>query len=279
MPMPYSLVLYLVPTSPILPQYLTGRHFHALFLTLVSAVDRELGDYLHEQKDTKAFSLSPLQISPPNQRRCPTILQWEYSTPIPAGTRCWWRVSLLDDTLFSRLTELWMNINPDRPWHLGAANLYITNILGTPNSLQPWANAISYTSLYEQASESDRHLSFSFCTPTGFRQGQFDTSLPTRDSVFKSLLNRWNKYSGREFSAELIEVLFPSFFNVRTQLVKDSRSKFIGCVGDISYSILGEVMPERIKEINALADFALYCGAGRKTPMGMGMVRRGSNCY
>jgi CRISPR-associated endoribonuclease Cas6 len=37
---------------------------------------------------------------------------------------------------------------------------------------------------------------------------------------------------------------------------------------------LGAVDPLTIKQINALADFALYAGVGRKTPMGMGMVKR-----
>lgn len=40
----HSLILNLLPTSPIPPGYLTGKHLHALFLTLVSSVDRELGD-------------------------------------------------------------------------------------------------------------------------------------------------------------------------------------------------------------------------------------------
>ena len=54
-------------------------------------------------------------------------------------------------------------------------------------------------------------------------------------------------------------------------------SKFIGCVGQVSYKIMGEVEPEIIKQVNAIADFALYAGVGRKTPMGMGMVRRQTN--
>jgi CRISPR-associated endoribonuclease Cas6 len=45
-------------------------------------------------------------------------------------------------------------------------------------------------------------------------------------------------------------------------------------VGEVSYRILGNVDALTIKQINVLADFALYCGVGRKTPMGMGMVRR-----
>ena len=273
--MPHSLVLNLVPASPIYPQFLTGRHLHALFFSLVSHVDRELGSRLHNEKTEKPFTVSPLQIQKPKSRD--NTLQWEHPQPIPAGTPCWWRVSLLDDTLFGSLTQLWLNLNPKHPWHLGSADLHITSILGTPQSTQPWANACSYAQLYDRASESDRLLTFTFATPAAFRQGQFDTALPTRDCIFNSLLNRWNKYSGIELSNLSIESIFPSFFNIQTEIVADSRSKIIGCVGEISYRIFADVDALTIKQINALADFALYCGVGRKTPMGMGMIRRLNN--
>lgn len=270
--MPHSLVLNLLPTSPISAGYLTGKHLHALFLTLVSSVDRELGDRLHGQKTEKAFTLSPLQIRDYVNRN--HRLQWEHQQSIPAGTLCWWRISLLDDTLFGQLTKLWLNLNPAQPWHLGSADLQITSILGTPQSTQPWANFCAYEQLYEQASESNCQISLTFDTPTAFRQGSYDTALPSRECVFNSLLSRWNKYSGIEFPPTLIEPIFPSYFDIRTELVADQRSKFIGCVGNINFRILGEVDPDQIKQINALADFALYSGVGRKTPMGMGMVRR-----
>lgn len=274
--MPHSLVLNLLPQSPIPPQFLTGRHLHAFFLTLVSSVDRELGDYLHESSADKAFTLSPLQTKrhDPRIKLQDSTLQWEHTKAIPAATPCWWRISLLDDTLFSKLTQLWLNLNPDRPWHLGPADLYITSILGTPQSTQPWANASTYAQLYEQASDSDRLIALSLATPSAFRQGQYDTALPTRESVFNSLLMRWNKYSGIQLPQIPIESIFPSFFNIHTEIVADSRSKFIGCVGEMSYRALGNLDAQALKQINALADFALYCGIGRKTPMGMGMVRR-----
>ncbi len=274
--MPHSLVLNLLPQSPIQAQFLTGRHLHALFLTLVSSVDQDLGNSLHKSGADKAFTLSPLQTSRQIKRIGVTdsTLQWEHKMAISAGTTCWWRISLLDDTLFSKLTQLWLNLNPQHPWHLGSADLHITSILGTPQSTQPWANASSHAQLYEQASDSDRLITFSFATPTAFRQGQYDTALPARECVFNSLLNRWNKYSGIELSDFSIESIFPSFFNIHTEIVADSRSKFIGLTGEISYRILGDVSPEVIKNINTLADFVLYSGVGRKTPMGMGMVRR-----
>jgi CRISPR-associated endoribonuclease Cas6 len=113
-----------------------------------------------------------------------------------------------------------------------------------------------------------------FSTPAAFRQGKYDTTLPTRECVFNSLLSRWNKYSGIEFSQLAIDTIFPSAFKINTQILADSRSKFIGIVGEISYRILEDIEPQAIKQINALADFALYAGVGRKTTMGMGMIRR-----
>ena len=277
--MPHSLVLNLLPQSPIPPQYLTGRHLHALFLTLVSSVDSTLGDRLHDSTADKAFTLSPLQI---NNTNSPILkggkggskLQYSHQQPIPAGTPCWWRISLLDDTLFGKLTQLWLNLNPNSPWHLGPADLYITSIQGTPQSIQPWANASTYAQLYEEASDRNSSINLTFSTPTAFCQGQYDTTLPTRESVFNSLLSRWNKYSGIEFTQIAIESIFPSFVNIHTEILADSRSKFIGIIGEVTYKILGEIEPMQIKQINALADFALYSGVGRKTTMGMGMMRR-----
>ncbi|WP_413167531.1 CRISPR-associated endoribonuclease Cas6 [Capilliphycus salinus ALCB114379] len=271
--MPYSLVLNLVPLSPISPKYLSGRHLHALFLTLVSSVDKQLGDYLHDSQSEKSFTLSPLQTCSKN-RRVGQSLQWEHSQPISAGTACWWRISLLDESLFSKLTHLWLNLNPEQPWHLGAADLKITSVLATPQSTQPWANTCSYSQLYQQADHRDRSMTLIFVTPAAFRQGKFDTSLPTAESVFNSLLNRWNKYSGIEFRELNFTSIFPSYFNIKTEMVADSRSKFIGCVGKINYRLFGDVEPEIVQKINTLADFAFYCGVGRKTPMGMGMLRR-----
>lgn len=46
----------------------------------------------------KAFALSLLRIKL-NRK----LLQWSYKTAITEGTPCWWRITLLDDTLFAKL--------------------------------------------------------------------------------------------------------------------------------------------------------------------------------
>jgi CRISPR-associated endoribonuclease Cas6 len=272
--MPHSLVLNLTPLSPIYPNFLTGRHLHALFLTLVSSVDKELGDILHASEGNKAFTLSPLQIHS-REKIMTNSLRWQYEKAIDPLTPCWWRISLLDDALFALLTRLWIDINPKHPWHLGSADLVITTILGTPRSSQPWANSCTYPQLYENASETNREFHFVFATPVTFRQGKFDSALPTRELVFNSLLSRWNRYSGIPFDSLPLASIFPSFFDIQTKLTDETyQNKSIGCVGEIHYRLLGDVEPSAIKAVNALADFALYAGVGRKTTMGMGMARR-----
>jgi CRISPR-associated endoribonuclease Cas6 len=146
--------------------------------------------------------------------------------------------------------------------------------LGTVQSNQPWANFMTYPELYEQASAEKRKVDLLFATPTNFRQGTVDTPLPDRDRVFNSLLRKWNQYSGMEFSDGLIQQIFPTYFDIKSAIAPDSRSQFVGCVGEMSFKLFGDAEPDVIKQFNALSDFALYAGIGRKTPMGMGMVRR-----
>lgn len=289
--MPHSLVLNLLPESPIPPGFTSGKHLHALFLSLVSSVDADMGNQLHANQANKSFTLSPLQLLRQHRGQpkdsVDANLRWTYRKPISPGTSCWWRISLLDDGLFGRLNQLWLNLNPDHPWHLGPADLHITSILGTPQSTQPWANFSNYQHLYEQASEQDRKLTLQFYTPTAFRQGKYDSAMPTPDRVFGSLLRRWNHYSGMEFSTDILDAVQPSHFDIRTEVATDPRSQFhhtgakinpcnqfTGCVGRVTYQVLGNVDTVTLKQLNTLADFALYAGVGRKTPMGMGITRR-----
>ena len=287
--MPHSLVVNFIPKTPIYPEYLTGRHIHALFLTLVSSVDQELGDRLHSEKANKGFSLSPIQqlaigsgnsFNKPNLKRANSQntkaknLSWHNPEILPS-TPCWWRIALLDEVLFSKLTGLWLNLNPEHPFHLGSADLYITSILGTPQSSQPWSNFATYQQIFDRASETERNITLHLATPTAFRQGKYDSPLPTRDNVFKSLCDRWNTYSEIPINPEIIEYIFPSRFDIKTEVVKNyDTHSFIGCVGEIGYRILGDASPDAIKQINAVADFAMFSGIGRKTTMGMGIARR-----
>lgn len=107
------------------------------FVILVSSVDKKLGDRLHESTGNKPFTVSPLQTQKRHSKSRNYSLQWQHKKFIPANTNFWWRISLLDDNLFGELTQIWLNINAEQPWHLGPTNLNIISILSTPKSNQP----------------------------------------------------------------------------------------------------------------------------------------------
>lgn len=269
--MPHSLVINFTSISDIPIGYTSGKHLHALFLTLVNSVDQQLAEYFHKSEQNKSFTVSPLQVI--NSQKSSNFLQWQQEKNIKKGSNCWWRITLLDDTLFSQLTKLWINLNPQKPYHLGSGELLITSVLASPNS-HPWAGAYNYQQIYEEASNVERNFNFKIVTPTAFRQGKYDISLPTANLIFSSLLKRWQKYSNIPLNLSSFDYLFPAYFNIKTEIVIDSKTKFIGCIGNINYKLLGDIDLQIIKNINVLADYSFYCGLGRKTTMGFGIIKR-----
>ena len=89
--------------------------------------------------------------------------------------------------------------------------------------------------------------------------------MPTKDSVFNSLLKRWNNYSNIDIPETIVDAIFPSYFDIHTEIVAEQRSKFISCIGYyIKDTVLANVGTIIIKQLNALADFDMYSGIGQK---------------
>lgn len=98
--------------------------------------------------------------------------------------------------------------------------------------------------------------------------------MPTRDALFHSLRKRWNRYSGLAFAPSVISAIIPGEFELQTAVVETGQQKLVGCLGHITYNLIGDVDPLTIKRINTLSDFAFYSGVGRSSIQGMGIIRR-----
>jgi len=94
------------------------------------------------------------------------------------------------------------------------------------------------------------------------------------ESVFRGIVNKWNRYSGVDLLPGILELLHPQRFDLKTRVIAGGYDKTVGCIGRITYKILGEVDALAIRQLNALANYAFYAGIGRKTTMGRGMARR-----
>jgi len=280
--MPYSLVLNLLPQSSISKEFLQGINLHGLFFELVHHVNPELSSYLHKDFANKPFTISPLQTKTFHEslihEKSSIVekLQFIYSHDVPVQTPCWWRISLLDDLIFHELKKIWLNPDSNFSWSINDIKLKLCSVLMHPTSEQPWANHLSYEEIYQLASDQERKINFQIFTPATFRVfgTKYDSPLPDKSLVFNSLLNRWNTFSNIPFKNNIIEPIFPANFDLKTFTIEDKRSKFIGAVGTITFQIFGDVSPTIIKQLNTLADFAFFSGVGRKTTMGMGILKR-----
>ena len=203
-------------------------------------------------------------------------LQHTYSSTIPAGTDCWWRISFLDDALFDHLIFLWNQLR-NETFPLGAASVKIAYITADLPGFD-LANSCSFPDLFEQASPYERDIHLQFMTPTAFEADGCTTPLPTADAIFQPLRKCWNRYSGLVFAPSLIANIVPTHFDIETQATQlnlsNSFQTVTGCIGHISFRVGGEGDPLITKRIIVLADFTRYCAVGVNTHFGMGIVKR-----
>lgn len=274
--MPHAFVLHLHPECNLFPSDGEGRHLHALFLDLMRQADPAVAEGLHGEAAVRPFTVGPLRPLDRDAGRAR-----EQGEGLPAGTPCALRVTLLEDGLFAPLSRLFLTGSPCL--RLGQKALIVSRLLATSESGAPGVGIVSYRDLEEGAGVS-RHIALRFLSPTAFRDGDHDLPLPVPALAFGSYLRRWDALSGRpmpEDTAEAIRrhVMLSGFDRLRPVEVRDQRSRGMGFVGRAFFEMDPKAGEGLVRRVNALADFAFFCGTGKKTTMGMGQTmreRRGS---
>ena len=106
--------------------------------------------------------------------------------------------------------------------------------------------------------------------------------LPDPHALFQSYLNRWNAFAppSLQITVGLSDVVDAHValarHRIQTELVDFGRGRLVGFVGDVNFQVL---QPRRLGgdilgTLNALTDYAYFCGTGHKTTVGMGQTRR-----
>jgi len=239
-----------------------GHRAHALFLHLMQESDPVLAEQLHAASQTKPWTVTPL---PQQARR----LHNGETYPL--------RIAFLQASLYWPFAQTFLQ-RPNRQLRLGSSNFNLQAI-HTTKQHSPWAGVSSWQSLIDQAQPTDE-ISLWFATPTCFklgrdRQGKQRVGLiPDGQSVFQSLLRRWNAFAPTPLaSPEQIEHLDIQIkrYQLRTEMLH-AQDKQLGFMGKVSYKLDGDAHERRI--LATLADAALYLGIGAKTTQGMGLVQR-----
>jgi CRISPR-associated endoribonuclease Cas6 len=248
--MPYAIDLPIGETG----QAPSPKLYRALYSNLLKWMDAAypgLGDVIHDRPVRKPFTISALTQDRDGQWR--------------------WRVTLLEDDLFE---PLWAGVQAVGEIDLNGRTWPVR-----------WPDARIVRRSYEflltsvQPTES---ISLKFLSPTTFRQGDLDLPLPEPMAVFRSWLSQWNEFapSHRHIDTEILDVVYASVavsaHRLRTEWHDLGYSQIVGFVGEVTFDILDarRLNQAVVWQLNALADYAEFCGTGRKTTHGMGQTRR-----
>jgi CRISPR-associated endoribonuclease Cas6 len=227
------------------------------------------------------------------------------------GKPCYLRITLLEDNLFPTFSRYFLS-RTEPTFRLGETQFAVTSVLATPENENDWSNYVSYDELIERArmqagrlhSQADsgltgndtplrppqggnsrlhsqelRRIKLYFVTPTSFSKGDMDLPLPLPRLVFQSYLNRFREFHDFEFLSDFVELVdlftgISSMKGMRTDTIKTKKVILTGFVGEVSFEISKKAPPELVFQMNLLADFAFFCGTGKKTTVGMGQTVR-----
>jgi len=246
-----------------------GRSLHGLFFELVREARPELADQLHRGHGLRPFTVSMLQGK----------WTWESNQRLASPDEVYRvRYTVLTEEVFAALSHILLGKHLYRePVDIDGQPFTITEIAVEPGRSRGWARLASYEQLYDEAS-TERRIRLRFASPTTFRTGDVNLLFPLRGSVFGSYVRKWEAFSGVRLSADLMDFVAEHVVverhKLETKVVSyGRRAQFNGFVGTCQYRVLADGR-DKIREVNMLADFALFAGTGQKTTQGMGQTRR-----
>jgi CRISPR-associated endoribonuclease Cas6 len=285
--MPFSILLQGYPTSDVPVAHVQGPVLQGMFLHLISEVDPAVADRLHHEDNYRPYTLSPLGISdiPPlrGARGVFSAFRLPRYESLRSGTPCYLRITMMVDALFPVLGRYFLE-RSEPTFRLGDTEFVVTGVLEehTPVNGPCWTQYLSYAELINKASRTNRKIVLRFLTPTSFRRGDVDFSLPDPRLVFRSYQKRFEEFHHFEFLPDLAEQIelhvgVSNLKHLETGKIKTQKLSLAGFSGRVTYQIDRKASPELIFQMNLLANYAFFCGTGRKTTVGMGQtVRVGS---
>jgi len=257
-----SILVFIEPTGDSSWPGLGGEALHTLFYTVLRAKSPELAARLHQPRGELPFSISPLL-------GCYVKQGFSY---LHQGERVAFRLTFLREELLTAAISAFFNAAAaDKAFDLHGTQVCIREVVLSGNKL------VSFSSFEKIVADArlESTVTFEFTSPTCFKSERVQLLFPEPKLVFSSLLRKWNAFSPVKLPAELAEdfaAIKVASFDLRTQLVRFSKYKIIGSTGRITYALPKD--SAHLQALNALADFAFYCGTGAKTTMGMGQTRR-----
>jgi CRISPR-associated endoribonuclease Cas6 len=261
----YSISVTLEPVAEAVIPQTQGYHAYALFLNLLRASNLALAEELHALDGPKPFTVSPLQGK---FRRAGNGIR------LLPNSKYFLRLTFLRSDVLAHFLDGALRWG-DNMLELGSASLRMEEIETLPIK-DPTASFQSYQGLLEGAS-AERQIELEFLSPTAFRSGgKRNVVFPEPELVFGSYLNRWQAFSPVRLDDSIsswLDRMVVARYKLESRILNFGSYQEVGFTGRCRFEVDRNTPEKAVLVLNALADFAFYCGTGAKTTMGMGQTR------
>lgn len=243
-----------------------GYHAYALFLNIIRASDSALAEKLHAGEAAKPFTVSTL-IGKTHRNGA--------QLKIISDSALFLRLTFLDSTVFSHFMDGALKWG-SKPIEIAGLSFCVEEVMTTPREGMSMA-FMSYQGILDD-SDTSRQIDMEFLTPTVFRSGgRRNNVFPEPALVFGSYWNKWQALSPVKMDNNLnsyFDKISVTRYRLETGIWDFGSYQEVGFSGACRFEIDPNVPADRMAFINALADFAQFCGTGAKTTMGMGQTLR-----
>jgi CRISPR-associated endoribonuclease Cas6 len=263
-----AFVVFLRPTVAATIGNAVGKSLHGLFFNLITQKDPALAQQLHIPNQRQPFTVSTLRgrfrreglrngVSPDQ------VYSVRYTT--------------LSDELFNALSQILLGKYLYRGTvTIDDVEFKVTDVTVEPDKSRGWGRLSAAEEIWEQA-QASIDITLRFASPTTFRQRGLNLMFPLPANVFYSYREKWNAFTpfpiDDAFPAWVEQNVAVEAHELRTRMMWFSDFQLHGFTGWCRYTVKDRD-PQRLKQLNALADFALFSGTGQKTTQGLGQTRR-----
>lgn len=263
--------LALVPASPCAFRASPAHSLRAALLRRLELFDPDLAHSMHDAPDGASSVERPWTISSllgPLERQGDTL------TAQP-GETCRVRLAGLTERVLQALQSALVSDHPiaREPLVLEQAPF---RVIAEDSQ---WREPATYASLLSRARPHSR-ITIELRSPTGFKRGGERTaSVPGPRLCLQGYLRKWNAFSDvllpeeplLEFAAANMAVASQS---LRGTFLRLGTSTVPGVLGRVEWQASDTSNPYLLRLVNALVDYAFYCGTGVQTTQGMGQTVR-----
>ena len=241
---------------------LPGRFLHAAVFSLISSIDKDAGDYWHDMSGIKPFTVRL------------DYQQRHHDYVIQKGDILFLRINVWHCDLWYILAEIseLMHVQIG-PLQATIVDVHCEAPFGLPLREENVFNLVQH----RLEAKSARNIEFEFLTPTMFNGTYGDSTFPSAELIFASIVEKWNagdveNILDKPRIKELCDRIILTDWSGHTKRVYFGRDRgYTGFIGNFTFN-LSKLSTEENQLITVLALFGQHCGIGRLYSQVLGQV-------